>query len=178
MSTALQDAITALNTTRDAYHGLIGELRDAVPQMSRIFDDTNPTVAYPGGTSIADATVTHSAVYTSKFPGRASQIGFAWFTWVRLDCPENQNPLAKLFVTRGDGTKLTDEVHLGYQGPTTGSDVLMCNAGGTALFGRDATEANITLQLRCYMTSGAVGSAATALVDKLELLIWEVAENG
>lgn len=175
---ALTDMIAAVNNCTDAYHSLVPELRDAVPQITRIFDDANPTVAAPAGTAWNDSTLTHSGTYVSKFPGRASKIFFLWTSSLQITGPEDSNPIAQLCLTSLNAGKLLTNVEaIGLRG-STGNDRLSGAVCANGLMERGADEDDVVFEQRIYMSYGTTSGAATARLDKLELLILEVADNG
>ena len=63
---------------------------------------------YPGGTSIATATVTHTHVYQSAFPGLATRLSVVWTTNVRVDAATNNTSVFNVACTREDGSTVTN----------------------------------------------------------------------
>ncbi|TRD18397.1 hypothetical protein [Palleronia caenipelagi] len=154
------------------------QLNLSTPRFTRIFDDANPLVAYPGGTSHADAVVTHEVSYLSAFPGLTSTLYISWSSLLRLYTPDLPRARARAFLTNAAGSIISNEEYVYDSGPATGSVWIWGNVGGFLSYNRTAAEASVTLQQRCLMDTASAGSGATASIDKLELLIVEVARDG
>lgn len=141
---------------------------------TRLFDDVNAAFLYPGGTSMADAMVTHSFVFDSAFPDHETELFFVWGCVARLDSNDDDNyARGHGGVTLSDGTLLTNQGYLGIElsGTTEGYIDGVLTASGKYV--KPAGAETVTLQQRCYMDKGFVGSASIMSVDSADILIRE-----
>ena len=139
---------------------------------TRLFSDANPSFSYPGGTSIADATVTHAFNFQSAFPNQATELFFIWGCNARIDSGEDVNePRGRAAITLADGTVLTNIVTLGMERNLDGSgyiDGVLTASGATQ---KAAGVTDITFQQRCFMTYGDINAVMS--VDNADILIRE-----
>ncbi|MGH1577693.1 hypothetical protein [Planktotalea sp.] len=139
---------------------------------TRVFDDANVAITYPGGTTIADATVTHSFDYVSAFPDEETQIYFTWVCNMKLESNGVDNePRGKAAILLPDGTVLTNVISFGVDRSDTNAAYINGSQGASGHMVKPADQANITFEQRCFMNFGAPENLME--IDSADLLVRE-----
>lgn len=144
--------------------------------IARLFDDANPTIPYPGGTSIADATVSHSLTYQSIFEDEETEIYFQYSTNIGLydgNTVDNQ-PRAQMAVTDGAGVVLSNVVVLTAEIAGDGQIDLDTVAASGGKVTKPSGQSTVEFQHRLFMDLGDPNAGQSARVDVFDITIWEV----
>jgi len=135
--------------------GALEELGFKRMKETRLHDDANPSFSYPGGTGMADATVTHTFDYQSAFPGEETELFFIWGCNARVDSNGDTNePRGRAAITLSDGTVLTNETTLGVERSGDNKGYIYGTVSASGKYTKPAGDAGVVLQQRCFMDWG------------------------
>jgi len=162
--------------------GDLEQLRKAIQQSVkgevrtfRHLDDSNVTVPFAAGLSIATAPVTHTFVYNKAFPGRATQVRGFWAANVTINNLGSTQAFVALGLTNTAGALQfsNDPVIGGF----TNSGPFITTVASCFSFALGSAEASRTLQLRCHFTAATTGTGGSAVVDDLSLFLTETTDD-
>ncbi|GHB34096.1 hypothetical protein GCM10007094_23940 [Pseudovibrio japonicus] len=150
-----------------------------IPRMkiSRRFDDSNPTLAYPAGTGLDDGAITHSTSYESAFPDQETTLFLIWSTLLKVTDPEDNKAVISVWLADDANKAVTNVEQVGIEDSATGASYYWSTVTASGKVSKSSDQSDVEITQRIYMSNANSDSAATCFVDRMDLTIIEVVND-